>query len=197
MADGQQTFAVDEKPPAAKVNKVARRVIVDVATINDLPASPAEGQHFYIIDTGYLCHWNGSDYTFHAAGLIDSIGGGTNTGPPITGSSVPVNGSTFSSIPMYGGHKYRYQGTISVLADANTTDFMTDIQVDGTNLSGETRYVSCDVATRHYELSWMTIYTPPDDDTYTIRMVIERFAGGGNGTVIAHDITLEHMGHVR
>lgn len=200
----RQVFSANEEPSFSKLNDLSDQTVI-TCTSGTRPGSPVEGMHIYETNTGLLGFWNGSSWVYYGMGLIDSVGGSTGTGTGggshpygIAGSSTDINGSEFTSIPMYSGHKYRYAGNISVMADANTTDFKMDVYFNGGSVTGESRYISCDVADRHYEIAWSTILTAPSTASYSVKMIIERFAGSGNGAVVSgKDITLEHLGHVR
>lgn len=203
MADGLQTFALNEKPANTKMNKVSRRVIIDVASEANLPPSPYDGMHCFILDTEDLVYWNGSGWLYYPRGIMGSVVGSTGTGTAgshpygITGSTVLVNGSG-CTVDVLAGHKYRYSGNLAMKCDNSDTQFVFNVQYDGTNMTNEDRYVSCDVTDRVYHLSWQTIFTPLVDDNVVVRMVVARFSGPGNGAVLAgKDIILEHLGHIR
>lgn len=191
----RQVFSSGETPSYTKLNNVSDQTVI-ICTSSTHPSSPIAGMRIFETDTKFTKVYDGSGWETEYTGLLDSIGGGINTGPPITGTTVDVNGSDFT-VAVVAGQKYRYSGNLAVSSDATATDFVFNVNYDGSNLTREDRYVTCDVVSRLYDVTWQTIVTPGASGTKTIKMNVARSSGGGNGTVYARDIIFEHMGDPR
>lgn len=197
----RQVFAANEEPSYAKLNAVSDQTVI-VCTSGTHPTSPPEGMHIYETNTDLLARYDGSQWVYYGMGLLDSIGGSTGTGtsgPPygIGGTATTVNGSAFTNIACYSGHKYAYEGNLSIKCDADDTIFQLGVYVDGSALSGETRYIHCDITDRVYEVAFRTIWTATSSTDFDFELKLERFAGSGNAAVMSgKDITLEHLGNV-
>lgn len=197
----RQVFAANEEPSYSKLNAVSDQTVI-VCTSGTRPSSPPEGMHIFETNTDLFARYNGTSWIYYPLGFLDSIGGSTGTGtsgPPygIGGTATTVNGSEFTNIGLYSGHKYLYEGNLSVKCDADDTIFKLDVYVEGSALTGETRYIHCDITDRVYEIAFRTVYTALSTADHDFLLKLERFAGTGNAAVLSgKDITLRHMGNV-
>lgn len=197
----RQVFAANEEPTYAKLNAVSDQTVI-TCTSGTRPSTPLEGMHIFETNTDLLARYDGTSWIYYGMGLLDSIAGSTGTGtsgPPygIGAGPTTVNGSEYTNITCYSGHKYCYQGNVSVKGDATSTIYKLGVYVDGAVLTNEERYIHIDTVDRIYEVSFRTIWTATSSTTFDFELKMERFSGAGNAAVLSgKDITLEHLGNV-
>lgn len=111
MADGLQVFGVSEKPPSAKLNKVARRVVIDVANAAALPTSPAAGMTCHLLDTNELFYFNGTLWLVRPKGWVSNVVSQYGTGNAFDivpgAGTVEINGIGLT-VTTTGHSFYRY-----------------------------------------------------------------------------------------
>lgn len=114
MADGLQVFGTGEKPTSAKMNKVARRVIIDVANAAALPTPATAGMTCHLLDTNELFYYNGTNWLVRPKGWAGSANIGVTGGAyeiiPAA-NFVEVNGSSIT-VTATGHSFYKYTAEI-------------------------------------------------------------------------------------